>query len=309
MSALDLDEGKNRLDVSRFAPPHIRTPRGEATIRPVLERLSRGERQQNSNSAAAQSVPPVEPIQIQDASPSPKFPLSMTGRLAVAMGLVAALTTMSFTFLKSKAEHPASAASTDSPKTVDKTVAKTVETSAMADGPKQVNTVSFRPDQAAASISDRADALPAKSATTGAGSELPLAAPLTMWAMFPDDPATPAWNPAAGQPNAGDVEHAAAKPAARTPHRTAAAKHTVRHKRRTASRRSRRRHTRTATAKPQPQQQAEAPAETQAAATQPVKKLPLQAALDKLFGNAPDGASNNADSAAPAPATPRAAFR
>ena len=193
--------------------------------------------------------------------------------------------------------------------------------------PKKVHTVSIRPDretvgqapsaelsqpalaQSDAGLSDRADAIPAKPVTTGAASAPPLAAPLKMWAMFPDDAG--GWNSTAEPPKAGDVKPAAPKHAAHTPHRTAAAKHVTHHKRRLASHRTRHRHTRTAATKPQPAQQAEAPAETQAAATQPVKKLPLQAALDKLFGNAQGDASNSAssdNSVAPA-TTGRAAFR
>ncbi len=138
MSASDFVERKYHLDVSRYAPPQYRVPAGEATIRPILERLSRGISQDDPNSASAQSVPPAEPIHVYDACPPPKIPLSTTGRLAVALGLAAVLATVSVTFLQSKAEHPASAASAGT--------SKTAETSDLADRPKKVHTVTLRPE-------------------------------------------------------------------------------------------------------------------------------------------------------------------
>ncbi len=119
--------------------------------------------------------------------------------------------------------------------------------------PKKVHTVSIRPDSA--------DALPAQPATTGAAIDMPIAAPLKMWAMVPDEPGTPAWNPPAEPPKAGDVKHVAPKKTASAPHRKAAAKHARHHSRHVASHHTRRRHTRTAAAKPQPAQQAAPPAE------------------------------------------------
>ena len=137
MRVSDFVERKYHLDVSRYAPPQYRVPAGEATIRPILERLSRGISQDDPNSASALSVPPAEPIHAQDAFPPPKIPLSMTERLAVVMGLAAVLATVSVTFIQSKAEHPASAASADT--------SETAETSDIADRPKKVHTVTVRP--------------------------------------------------------------------------------------------------------------------------------------------------------------------
>ena len=138
MSTSDFDERKNGLDVSRFAPPRHRRPDGGATIAPVLERLSRGAAEDDPDATRAQSVPPVEPIHMHDAPSSLTMPLSMTGRLAVAMGLFAVLTVASVTFLESKAERPASAVAPGAP-----------EMAGASDMPKTVRTVSLRPDAAA----------------------------------------------------------------------------------------------------------------------------------------------------------------
>ena len=138
MSTSDFDERKNGLDVSRFAPPRHRRPDGGATIAPVLERLSRGAAEDDPDATRAQSVPPVEPIHMHDAPSSLTIPLSMTGRLAVAMGLFAVLTVASVTFLESKAERPASAVAPGAP-----------EMAGASDMPKTVRTVSLRPDAAA----------------------------------------------------------------------------------------------------------------------------------------------------------------
>lgn len=325
MSASDIDGRKIRIDVSRYAPPRYRTPAGEASSGPALERLSRGESEDGSERPRAQAVPPVEPIHPQGASP--KMPLSMTGRLAVAMALFAGLAVVSTTLLQSKAEHPATTVTTE------KAAAKA--TARKLDAPKTVHTVAFRPQAATvgqsqstaianrpvpsparpASLADRAAGVAPQHAPPRTATALALTAPLKMWAMFPDEPSAAAdasaKQPAADSPTTDRAKEAAAKPthpasrhkAART---AKAAKHVRRHRRHYAKRRTRRRHTRTAAAKPSPAQQA-APAQAQAS-TQPLKKNPIQAALDKLFGNGGGSASDTASDSA-VPVTTGAAFR
>lgn len=314
MSTSDFDGRNDRLDVSRYAPPQYRVPDGQATIRPVLERLSRGEPQDDSNSASAQSVPPVEPIYVQDAPPSLKIPLSMTGRLAIAMGLVAVLATVSVTFFKFRAEHPASAASADA--------GGAVKTSGNPDMPKVVRTVAVRPEtttvgeaqasaattepasspaRSGASVADRIEAIGMKQVQLRPEAALALTAPLTLWAMFPPAPTSGPGNSLAAPPNVDDVNDAAPEQTAGAPQRKAKVTTPSRHNRR---RRARTTQTRSAAARPQ---QAIAPAQTEANAVQPTKKLPLQAALDAIFGNNAD--SDGGGSGAAAPATTGAAFR
>ena len=315
MSTSDFDERKNSLDVSRFAPPRHRRPDGGATIGPVLERLSRGASEDDPDATRAQSVPPVEPIHMHDAPSSLTIPLSMTGRLAVAMGLFAVLTVVSVTFLESKAERPASAVAPSAP-----------EMAGASDMPKTVHTMSLRPDattvaeppsSAAAQAAPSSPPPPTGNAGRGAPAAtsparpmaepaLALTVPLKAWAMFPDDPSARAWEPAAEPPKAKAVDggkDAAPKRAAVRRHRAKATKHARRR------RHVKRRPVRVA-APAAPAAQTAPPAEAQANAAQPVKKLPLQAALDSIFGSQDEGASGDAAPAATGAATSTgAAFR
>ncbi len=320
MRTLDLDGTNNRTNVSRYAPPRYRVPAGEATIRPVLERLSRGEGPDNSK--PVEPAPPVGPIHAQTAPASPKFPLSMTGRLAVAMGLIALLITVSVTFFRSAARHSASAAAADTLKTRK----KTAQTSPAVDMPKIVHTVTLRPETTTvgeagpstdlsrssppperpeAAIAGRDAAAATQPSPLHAKAALALTAPLQMWAMFPGEPSAAASNAAAAPPKVDNVNEAAPARTASVPrHRTKVTKHVRHHRRRYARHRSKRHQTRSAAAKPQ---QA-APAPTEASAAQPIKKMPIQVALDKIFGNS-TGSATDAASGAAAPATSGAAFQ
>jgi hypothetical protein len=316
MRASDFYERRHRLDVLQYAPPQYRVPAGEATIRPILERLSRGISQDDLNSACALSVPPAEPIHAHDASPSSKISLSVIERLAVAMGVAAVLATVSVTFLQSKAEHPASAASADP--------SKTAATSDIADEPKKVHTVKFGPAttmaaeaqsstvakeppppsaQSGASVADRIEAVGMTPALPRPEAASALAAPLTIWAMFPAAPASGPWSASSEPPDVNDVKDAPQRTTS-VPHRKAKA---TKHVRRDSGHRTRPQQAQSAAAKPQLAKQAAAPAETQANAVQPIKKFPLQAALDAIFGH--HGAGNAGASGGAAPSTSEAAFR
>ena len=80
MSDSNIDARKDRADVARFAPRHHRVPPDEATILPVLERLSRGQSDGASHARSAEPVPPAEPIRTQHTFSSSRLPLSATGR-------------------------------------------------------------------------------------------------------------------------------------------------------------------------------------------------------------------------------------
>jgi hypothetical protein len=311
MRASEYEPRENRIDVSRFAPPKYRMRAGAVSIGPALERLSRGVSDGDPESTTAQSVPPAEPIHLQDASPSLKIPLPMTGRLAAAIGLVVVLTAASVTFLQSNAKHPVSAASDDAAKTTD----KTMKAAGIADMPRPVRTVTFRrepetvgdaqasavvrqpaPPQAGASFTERLDALAGKPAEPHVDNAPALTAPLTLWAMFPGDPSADDEGTETASANAEEGEGAqgVASTQAAVRRQRAKAANEARRQRYTQGRR-----TRTAATKPQ----SDETAETQANAAQPTKKFPLQAAIDAIFGNG-GGASGSR-----APATTGAAFQ
>lgn len=336
MSTSEFDGRNDRLSVSRYAPPQYRTSPDEATISPILERLSRGASHDNPNPETAQAVPPIEPIQIQQPHDRPSsltIPLSMTGRLAVAMSLVAVVTAVSVTFFKSRAEHPAPVAAAQTSETSETSPNTDMSKPdvSKSDLPKTVHTIAVRPEtttvgdahasaateqtappiDANPSVADRIEAIGMTPQETQkepqAGSALALTEPLTLWTMYPAAPGAGPWGSSAVPPDANAVKDAPS-PKASVPHREAkAVTPNRRHRRHTARRRTRPQQTRSAAATPQ---QAAAP-EEQANAAEPSKKFPLQAAIDALFGNS--GSSNDAasNSAAPAhaPASTGAAFR
>ncbi len=302
MSDFERDEQKRQVDVSRHAPRH-RMPAGEATMRPVLERLSRGEARDDRR--PAESVPLAEPIHARGARVSPKFPLLMTGRLAVSLGLIALLTTVSVTFLQSKAKHLAPTAAADKPKAKQR--------SSAVDMPKTIHTVTLRPKtktvartglsivlgqpasslaQSAPSVADRIEAVASNPPRLQSETAAALTAPLKMWAMFPGEPVAAAPNPAAESADAEDAKVAAPKPAASAPHhRAKARRHVRRHRRHYARHHSRRHRRHTARIESQP-------AREQASATQPVKNAFIQAAMDSIFGDGGGSASESVGTAA-----------
>ncbi len=147
-------------------------------------------------------MPEDEPIHAPDAVTPLKIPLSMTGRLAAAMGLLTVAAFGLAIFLKPGAA-PSAAAPAAPAAPAATAAAATPSADVPSAMPKKVHTVSIRPEretvgqassaalsqpalaQSDAGTSDDADALPAKPATTGAAGALPVAAPLKMWAMFP----------------------------------------------------------------------------------------------------------------------------
>lgn len=322
MRTSDRDERKIQIRISQYAPPRYRAPAGEGAARPARERLSRGAADGDASARDAQRAPAAEPIHVQNAVRSPAFPLSMTGRLAIAMGLVAVLATASFAFLGSRAGHEAQVVSAQ-PR-------KTAETTGMtADMPKPVHTVTLRPPTAAAdeaqsspatgqagsppvrsaaSVADRIGALAPKTPAR-VRTALALTDPLKLWAMIPDDTSEDVSDPAAAPAQSGDATDAGSAKSAKSakedarPKRTAARHHRAKARRHARRRGHARRRTRAVAAKPKPARTA-----AQASATQPVKKLPLQAALDALFGEGGGGGNAGAAGSA-APAAPQSAFQ
>ena len=88
MSALGLDDRKNPGGVLHYAPRRLRAVDDESTIRPVLERLSRGEGRTPAprmirKGGGVAAMPPV------DFEAAARNSLPIAARLAVAGGLVA----------------------------------------------------------------------------------------------------------------------------------------------------------------------------------------------------------------------------
>ncbi|HZD89708.1 MAG TPA: hypothetical protein VE224_06390, partial [Pseudolabrys sp.] len=220
MRLRDFDARKIRIDVSRYAPPQIR---GTASGRmPARERLSRGAPDGADSNAADAAVPGTphpaalaESIKLSPASP--RMPLSMTGRLAVAVSLVAGLTVLSASYLESKAQNHA-AAGIALAKASAKPVTAVAKTRP-SDLPRTVHTIAFR--RAAATVGEghtstiaertaplrQADAAaPRRGAIASPKTETApaLSKPLKVWAMFPDK-TSGVWHGAAKPAPAGDT--------------------------------------------------------------------------------------------------------
>lgn len=322
MSASEFDERKDGLDVSRYAPPQYRRPDGRVSIGPVLERLSRGPADGEPPAATAQAVPPAEAIHMPNAPSSPRFPLSMTARLAAAMSLAAVLAAVSVAFLPSQAEHPAPVASTDA--------RQPMETVGVADKPNPVRPEPARAETShadtsrremattgeaqasadlrqpapslapsTATVAERIDALATTPASPGVDTARALTASLKMWDVSPSDPSADGWRSAAAlaKTGGGDANDATSQQAALRQQRAKAANQ-ARRRRFTRHHRAR-----AVAAKPQqqPQQKPVETAQNPANADQPPKKNLLKAALNAIFGSGDD--SGDTASGSPAPAT------
>ena len=301
MSALGLDDVNDPRGVLAYAPRKPRLADDEGTIRPVLERLRRSEgrvpgpRLVRKADVQDMAQPPVETV-ARSAFP-------MTARLAVAAGVLALVGAAAAGYLvpPSAADHAAPALAA-----VPATLPKPVQTVSIQrpadaqpvarivkDDARMPQPVSARGPKASASVEE---SLPAPMRQTA---DDPSTAPLKSWVAVPVAPA-PGWA-ATAQAAAGEAQPAAEPPtqaapaaapkASETVHKAAPvhhARHVVHH------RAARHRGHRIAQAAPRQGNQSAQPAESQPAQAQAVKKLPLQAAIDRMFGNS--GAT-----AAPAP--------
>lgn len=297
MSALGLDDRKNPGGVLHYAPRRLRAVDDETTIRPVLERLSRGEgRTPTARMIRKGGVAAMPPVDFEAAA---RNSLPMAARLAVAGGVVALMAALGAgVFIWPRMTGHAAASTTGAaPSAAATTLPTPVHTVSIrqgddARGDSLLTMIDKNPARAPkmapiVSADAGAAAAPAQSA---AGAD-PAASPLKLWAMMPADTAPPGWTPAGQQAmdQAAPVDKAAAPKAAPPPHKTA----TVRHARHVVHHRKWHRRRRVATAPVQAEAQAEPPAQTDQ--PQPIKKLPLQAAIDRIF--------NNGGGTGPAPAT------
>jgi hypothetical protein len=234
-----------------YAPPRYRRASGETGIRPVLERLSRGE-----------PSPSLSPEFIDDAwlAPLPiavlaPDPFSVVGKVATVAVCVAAIAAGAL-YLFALGDEPESSPQRVAARTADRLVVEPPQ-AAREHAAHETAAIAVEP------VADqpRQEVAPAKTMEPRADIDLALIAPLKMWGMFPAT-AGPAVATSAEEDNAAAQSAAASH--ARPPRR---------------QRRAQR-------ARAAPAQASEAPtAAAQAAATQNAEANPVQTALRKLFGS------------------------
>ena len=292
MSALGLDDVNDPRGVLAYAPRKPRLADDESTIRPVLERLRRSEGPvPGPRLVRKANVQDMAQPQVETVARS-TFP--MTARLAVAAGVLALVGAAAAGYLvpTSAADH-APQTPTAAPAALPKPV-QTVSIQRPADAQPVARIVkddARMPQPASASVpkasASAEESLPAPLQPTPND---PSTAPLKAWAAVPVAPAA-GWSPVPAQAAATETQAAAEAPSSSTPaaapkasepvHKAApahnarqAVHHRVVHHRRH----------RAAQAAPRQGDQSAQPAEGQSAQAQPVKKLPLQAAIDRIFG-------------------------
>lgn len=287
MSALGLDDRRDAGDVTSYAPWRARRSDSESSIRPVLERLSRTEGREPGPRLVGRAV--VHHLPPPDVEAVAKTSVPMVARLTIAAGLLAAVAAGAVVFIPHGAPDAAVPAAS---------VADAIPATAAADLtsettlPKAVQTLAIRKSDEArpAPATGAEDATRTPQATAPAATADPVAAPLSLWAMMPADVSSSSPPVQESQAEASaSPPPAATKPNAPAPaHKSVIGRHHARH----VVHRTRHhvRHVARAAAASVPAQ----PAETAPAQTQPVKKLPLQAAIDRLFGN------NNTGNSGPA---------
>lgn len=314
MSALGLDDRKNPGGVLHYAPRRQRPVDDESTIRPVLERLSRGEGRTPPPRMARRSGG-VAAMPSVDFEAAAKNSLPIAARLAVAGGLVALMAALG-------------AGIFIWPRTADHTVAATSSAapSAATALPTPVHTVTIRPadkagDESSLSMTDKDPArapqtAPIVSADVGAGAEAaravmpagpaasadPATSPIKLWSMMPGDTSPTGWTPAGqqamDQAASADTTSASPPQADTPPHKSATTRH-VRHALRHERKWHRRRHAAAAPAPAPAEAQGQQAAQADQPQAQQIKKLPLQAAIDRIFSNT--GATGNGAAAATTP--------
>ncbi|MGN6572042.1 MAG: hypothetical protein ACTHLO_11570 [Pseudolabrys sp.] len=298
MSALGLDDVNDPRGVLAYAPRKPRRADDESTIRPVLERLSRSEGRVPGPRMVRKADVQDVPTQV-DAVARSAFP--MTARLAVAAGVLALVGAAAAGYLAPSVANHAAPSST--PANTATALPKPVQTVSIqrpadADAQPAARTVkddARMPQPAAAGLSQASAAADTALPTPLQSTENdPTAAPLSAWAATPaqasgwSTPPAPSAQPAATVAQAAAdtpaPAEAAPKPDAQEPAHKAAAAHHSRHVAHHRATHHRRQHTARAQASAQQSDQSAQPAETQPE-PQPVKKLPLQAAIDRMFGN------------------------
>lgn len=299
MSALGLDDRRSAGGVRSYAPHRQHaTDDDETSIRPVLERLNRGEargfRPRQVSETVVQHAPP------DDIGPIAKSPRWMTVRFVLAAGAMAAFAAVGTGFLIQHdgldAAAPGAAVRPAAPvETADSGgPVESGKGDKIADGSSVAKDAGRLPQNQLVAADASAPGPALKTVEPSPGD--PEASPLKLWSLMPADlpKAQPPADPpsvvhastdqasveqgSAVQASAVQAVPSASEPAAADPAPKAADAHPARHV--VHHRRSHHRRRAVARAPAQTGQ----PANTEAQA-QSAKKLPLQAAIDRLFGN------------------------
>ena len=292
MSALHLQKRLDPSSVSDYAPRRAATADDGRSIRPVLERLRRGEGDDDpvQDAQIVADAPALDPY-AAPAMPLPVDPFSIIGRIAVAAGVAGGLGLLAMTLYQPAASGPAP---------VQKVVAPQPEASAL---PRKVHTLSFQADKAqppeqpaggvtavdktrpAAPAAARVDAPTTPPEDVGRAA---VTAPLAVWAAVPGNTSAdaapsvvPPDEPPVDEPPAG--QQAAAAPAASPPHKAAGRSRHVRHVHHHYVRHHRRHRTRVRQAAAASAQKPADSAEAQSGWTQPSD--PFSNALRSVFGH------------------------
>ena len=297
MSALGLDDVDDPRGVLAYAPRRHRRGADESTIRPVLERLDRSEGPVPDARLVRKA--PVQELPPPDVEMVAKSALPMAARLVAAAAVLALVGIAAAGYLIPSTKDHAAATSGSAPSLLPKPV-QTVsiqrpDASGVAQPAARLLKDDARVPQAMSAASASASAETALPPLRPAASNDPSEAPLKTWAAIPAGAETSGWSSASqtiahqAPPASTDAAPAShdATPATdghAAAHKSAPVHHGARH----AAHHRVVHHRRARVARAHAAQQggqAAQPAQTEAAQTQPVKKLPLQAAIDRIFGN------------------------
>lgn len=239
------DDRSNPDSILYYAPPRYRRARGDS-IRPVLERLSRGERWREAAPTLLPDTPDSEWLAPPDLTVLAPDPFSIVDRVATVAVCIAALSAGGV-YLFASGDEAVTSTQSVAARMADRLVS-------------QPAPVAVAVEPVAAPEPQREEPSAPKTAEPRSDIDLPLIAPLKMWGMFPtaSDPA---------KPMPGQDANAAAEPPAAAPQ----------------ARRQRRAHRVHASVSASETTEAQT-ASAQNGATQTAQVNPLQAAFRKIFG-------------------------
>jgi hypothetical protein len=179
MSALKTSDDTRPTNPFRHAPPRARMPQDDGTIRPILERLSRGE---SAYAPLQQAMPAgVDPV---ETGRGRRGAWAFIGCAALSAMLSAGVAIGAVSWLGSGSRIASASAS--APAATESKPAEVVDL-----GPKTVRTLSFKPDTA-----PKADAIVKEQASIAPAADPAPATPPALAAAAPAAEASPAPQPA-----------------------------------------------------------------------------------------------------------------
>jgi hypothetical protein len=162
MSALETSDDERPTNPLRYAPRPARMPQDDGTIRPILERLSRGE---NAYAPPQHGMPPG--IDLPDTGRRKRSTWAFIGCAALSAMLSAGIAIGAVAWLGSGSRTASASAS--APAATESKHAEAIDL-----GPKTVHTLSFKPDavKADAMVKEIASAAPAAEPAPGPATSL-----------------------------------------------------------------------------------------------------------------------------------------